>query len=170
MSYTIDHLPEWQCWKKRVLDPTVIIIHFISAVNTHPDNPYEVKYIREILEDYGFSAHLLIDREGNETEMVPLAFQAWHAGKSQFRTMTNLNKHAIGIEVVGRFDDDFEEEQYQTLAERLVSLMERYNIDTNHIKGHEQISGPKVRDDYKVDPGIYFNWIKLGKYMERIYE
>lgn len=48
------------------------------------------------------SAHLVIDRNGNVTQLVPFNRIAWHAGKSRLKikgkNYSGLNRHSIGIE------------------------------------------------------------------------
>lgn len=46
------------------------------------------------------SAHLLIDRDGGITQFAPFNIVTWHAGKSQWKGLTGLNKCSIGIELV----------------------------------------------------------------------
>ena len=46
------------------------------------------------------SAHLVIDRNGNITQMAGFKTITWHAGKSQWAGIQGLNSHSIGIELV----------------------------------------------------------------------
>jgi N-acetylmuramoyl-L-alanine amidase len=46
------------------------------------------------------SAHLLIGRDGSITQFAPFNVVTWHAGKSQWKGLTELNQFAIGIELV----------------------------------------------------------------------
>lgn len=46
------------------------------------------------------SAHLLVGRDGSIIQMVDFNRRAWHAGKSAWAGLTDLNSHAIGVEVV----------------------------------------------------------------------
>jgi N-acetylmuramoyl-L-alanine amidase len=46
------------------------------------------------------SVHLLIDREGGITQLVPFDFVAWHAGSSSWRDVKGLNDYSIGISFV----------------------------------------------------------------------
>lgn len=46
------------------------------------------------------SAHLVISREGKITQMVPFNRVANHAGPSEWKGVSGLNRHAIGIEMV----------------------------------------------------------------------
>jgi N-acetylmuramoyl-L-alanine amidase len=45
------------------------------------------------------SAHLVIGRDGNITQVVPFNRIAWHAGKSQWDARSGLNNFSIGIEL-----------------------------------------------------------------------
>lgn len=46
------------------------------------------------------SAHVVIDREGKITQLVPFDCVAWHAGASEWKGRRNLNTCTIGIEFV----------------------------------------------------------------------
>lgn len=46
------------------------------------------------------SAHLIVDRDGSVTQLVPFNIIAWHAGKSKWKNHVGLNKYSIGIEIV----------------------------------------------------------------------
>lgn len=45
------------------------------------------------------SAHVVIGRNGQVTQMVPFDTIAWHAGKSHWKGRTGLNHYSIGIEL-----------------------------------------------------------------------
>ena len=46
------------------------------------------------------SAHYLIDEDGTVTRLVPEDKRAWHAGRSYWRGVTDVNSASIGIELV----------------------------------------------------------------------
>jgi len=46
------------------------------------------------------SAHVVIDRDGSITQLVPFNKIAWHAGKSSYDGRVGFNKYSIGIEIV----------------------------------------------------------------------
>jgi len=46
------------------------------------------------------SAHLVVERDGSVTQMVPFNIKAWHAGKSILNGRSGCNAFAIGIEIV----------------------------------------------------------------------
>jgi N-acetylmuramoyl-L-alanine amidase len=74
--------------------PDTIVIHYTgggslqSAVNTFKDPQVQA------------SAHVLIDKDGTLTQMIPFDHTAWHAGKSAYLDRTGLNRFSIGIEIV----------------------------------------------------------------------
>ncbi|HEX7972953.1 MAG TPA: N-acetylmuramoyl-L-alanine amidase, partial [Anaerolineales bacterium] len=45
------------------------------------------------------SAHLVIDRNGAITQLVPFNIVAWHAGRSTWKGYSNLNFSSLGIEL-----------------------------------------------------------------------
>jgi N-acetylmuramoyl-L-alanine amidase len=51
--------------------------------------------------DSSASAHIVIAKDGTITQMVDFNRRAWHAGKSEWRGVSNVNGHSIGIELDG---------------------------------------------------------------------
>jgi N-acetylmuramoyl-L-alanine amidase len=45
------------------------------------------------------SAHVVIGRDGSITQLVPFNKVAWHAGRSEWRGLSNLNGYSLGIEL-----------------------------------------------------------------------
>lgn len=46
------------------------------------------------------STHLVIDRDGKVTQLVPFDIAAWHAGRSAWKGLSGLNNYSIGIDFV----------------------------------------------------------------------
>ncbi len=162
----IDILPS-TCWSQRDIDHDGLIYHYISAVNINPDDPYNYDAIRKILINGPFSYHDYIDRDGVLYRFVNHKYRAWHAGKSTCKAWKNLNDNFIGVTLAGGNFEPFTDAQYETLAWLTHEYMIIYpNITTDNIRGHGEVSGPDVRKDYKPDPGIYFDWLKLGKNLQ----
>ncbi|MBL4870267.1 MAG: N-acetylmuramoyl-L-alanine amidase [Robiginitomaculum sp.] len=76
------------------ITPKVIVLHYTasfdagSAINTLC-NPSSRA-----------SAHVVIDKDGETTQLVPFNFKAWHAGPSEYEGLKGINSHSIGIEIV----------------------------------------------------------------------
>jgi len=45
------------------------------------------------------SAHLVIGRQGEVAQLVPLSRKSWHAGKSEWNGISGLNSYSIGVEL-----------------------------------------------------------------------
>jgi phosphoribosylglycinamide formyltransferase-1 len=117
------------------------------------------------------SAHLVIDRDGSVTELVPCLsgppLRAWHAGKSRFsfgeRNFESLNDCSVGIELVNYNGNvfPFTDAQYGSLNRVLDQLRSRFPVlcETGRIIGHEEIAGWRG----KADPGVCFDWSRIGE-------
>ena len=102
------------------------------------------------------SSHVLIKRSGEIVQFVPFHERAWHAGQSNYQGRDRCNDFSIGIELEGTDSDDFEEIQYQQLAQLISVLQAGYPAVSDHITGHSDISPGR-----KKDPGTGFDWDKL---------
>ncbi len=51
---------------------------------------------------YKVSCHYFINRSGKIYQMVKDKYAAWHAGKSKWKKINNLNNNSIGIELVNK--------------------------------------------------------------------
>ena len=161
----------------------MIMLHFSSDVSAHPTDPY---HLDRVIGTYGntASAHYLIDREGNIYRLVKEERAAWHAGKGSLpwtphRTNT-LNSTSIGIEMMGistwedmrifipkatydkvaKKDIGYTDAQYQSLNLLLADIRHRHSkilFDRHHIISHSDYA-PKRR----TDPGVLFDWTRIG--------
>ena len=103
------------------------------------------------------SCHYFIKRNGEIILMVPELFQAWHAGKSNWKKNISLNKNSIGIEISNKGHDfgyeNFTKLQISSLTKLSKYLIKKYNIKYSNILGHSDIAF-----DRKKDPGEKFPW------------
>lgn len=100
------------------------------------------------------SAHFLITRAGDLVQFVSSLQRAWHAGRSVFHGVPEVNDFSIGIELEGSDDDAFTDAQYNTLAPLTVSLMTAYpEISRSRLVGHCDVAPER-----KTDPGPGFDW------------
>jgi AmpD protein len=116
-------------------------------------DPEAHPYFREIA-GLRVSAHLLIRRDGELIQYVPLAQRAWHAGQSEFEGRGACNDFSIGIELEGTDDTPYSDAQYETLAQITRRIMQAYPaITPERITGHCDIAPGR-----KSDPGPSFDW------------
>ena len=108
------------------------------------------------------SCHYFIKRNGNIILMVPEIYEAWHAGRSNWKKDNLLNKNSIGIEISNKGHQfgyqRFTSSQIKSLIRLSKILIKKYNIKKNNILGHSDIS-----IDRKKDPGEKFPWEYLSK-------
>ena len=109
------------------------------------------------------SSHYFIKKNGAIINLVPDLYQAWHAGKSCWKSLKSLNKYSIGIEIQNsghnfRYEK-FSLKQINSLKKLLKVLIRTYKIDFKNILGHSDIAPTR-----KKDPGEKFPWKNLSKY------
>ena len=152
----------------------VVVIHYMSAVERYPDDPYRLEYIIAIFCEYRVSTHYLIDRTGNIFQLVPEQYKAWHCGGSLMPppdSRQNVNEFSIGIELLATPESGFTEEQYAAAASLCCDIERRGRRRMTYI-GHEDVSGKTavtagLRKDVKVDPGPLFDWKKFHQLVDR---
>jgi len=116
-------------------------------------DPREHPYYDEI-NDLKVSAHVLIRRDGELVQFVPLHERAWHAGRSYCDGRARVNDFSIGIELEGDDALAFEDAQYQALVGLTRAIRETYPaITPARIYGHGDIAPGR-----KTDPGPRFDW------------
>ena len=107
------------------------------------------------------SAHYMIDEAGAVTSLVPEEKRAWHAGRSYWRGVTDVNSASIGIELVNPGHEwgyrPFPEAQMEALLPLLADIVKRNHIPRGNVVGHSDIAPAR-----KQDPGEFFDWARLG--------
>jgi N-acetylmuramoyl-L-alanine amidase len=108
------------------------------------------------------SSHYLIAEDGQILALVDESRRAWHAGKSHWRGIDDVNSASIGIELVNPGHEfgyrPFSEAQYQALLPLMSEITERYGITRGNIVGHSDIAPAR-----KEDPGELFDWERLAR-------
>lgn len=125
-------------------DIRFIILHFDAASNSTS----AVNWLTQ--KASGVSSDLHITRDGKVTQMAEFNKITWHAGRSEWKGLTNLNKYAIGIEQENRgmvkgVYQDWTEVQIQKCIEVCKALVVAYPSITE-ILGHEEVA-PGRKDD-----------------------
>lgn len=99
------------------------------------------------------SAHYVIGKDGKIIQMVKDKDRAWHAGKSEWRGVPNVNDYGLGIELVNLNDgqDPYPEDQYRSLVKLCQALAYKYNISAEDIVGHHHVSPGRKTDPRGLD-------------------
>jgi AmpD protein len=144
---------------------TLLVVHSISLppgqyggdqierLFTNRLDPAEHPYFAEIAA-LRVSAHLLLRRNGDAVQFVPLHMRAWHAGESIWRGQARCNDFSVGVELEGGEDDGYTDAQYERLIELTRAL--RAALPLRDIAGHDDIAPGR-----KTDPGDHFDWLRF---------
>lgn len=163
MNIIKSHLPD-DCYGNVDIDIDGCVIHYISAVNVLPNDPFNFDAIMDIFKQYKVSAHYYIDREGDIFELVPIPTKAYHAGKSIWDGREWCNDFMLGIELAGGKDFGYEPRQIHMLIELLKALIKEHGFSPYNIAGHDavreawNITHPFNKGSVKHDPGDHFPW------------
>ena len=91
--------------------------------------------------------------------MVPENLAAYHAGKSAWGKLTNLNQNSIGIEIIN-YDGNvypYSDAQADIIFALCEEVIRRHDIKPWNVLAHSDIAVGR-----KVDPGSKFPWAKLA--------
>lgn len=163
------YVPSPNCDERPVdTEISLIVIHGISMPPGEFGGPYIEQLFTNQLDPAGHpffadveglkvSAHILIRRNGEVVQFVPLHRRAWHAGESCFQDRKRCNDFSVGIELEGTDAMPYTDVQYSQLADLIECLMRNYPaVSRERITGHSDIAPQR-----KTDPGPAFEWAKL---------
>ncbi len=141
---------------ERMLDVSMIVLHYTgmldgaSAIARLADPTAKV------------SAHFVVAEDGQIVRMVDVDMRAWHAGKSYWRGITDVNSASIGIEIVNPGHEwgyrPFPDAQIKSVVGLVRKYAKRYKITRGNIVGHSDVA-PARKDD----PGELFPWETLAR-------
>ena len=113
-------------------------------------------------EESGVSCHYLVDVDGSITQMVCESKRAWHAGKSVWQGVKDINSCSVGIEVqnTGPLENfpDFPDIQIAAVIALARDIVARNRIAGERVLGHSDVAPGR-----KIDPGERFPWKLLAE-------
>jgi len=156
LKITQNYSPNFSTPRRLKKNIKYIIIHYtgmkneLSALNRLTDHKSKV------------SAHYFIKKDGKILNLVPDLYEAWHAGKSNWKNIQSLNRYSIGIEIQNsgheNFYEKFSNKQINSVKKLLIFLTTKYKVNRKNILGHSDIAPNR-----KKDPGEKFPWKELAK-------
>ena len=156
LKTTLNYSPNFNPKKRTSKNIKFIIFHYTGmkreseAINRLTNIQSEV------------SSHYLIKNNGNILTLVPDLYEAWHAGRSSWKSYKSLNQNSIGIEITNPGHEfgykKFSKKQIFSLLRLSNFLIKKYKIDHKNILGHSDIAPER-----KKDPGEKFPWEYLSK-------
>jgi len=131
--------------------PNLVIIHHTS------DDTVDEALRTLTSPERKVSSHYLISRNGEILQLVEERARAWHAGKSWWGGVTDINSISLGIELDNNGGEPFADAQIDALLGLLESIRQRYPIPGANFIGHADVA-PTRKDD----PSALFPWEQLA--------
>ncbi len=156
LKITQNYSPNFNTPKRQKKNIKYIIIHYTGMKNE--------KSALNRLTDYKskVSAHYFIKKNGKILNLVPDLYEAWHAGKSNWKNIQSLNRYSIGIEIQNSGHENLYEKysnkQMNSVKKLLRFLTKKYRVNCKNVLGHSDIAPNR-----KKDPGEKFPWKELAK-------
>ena len=141
---------------ERKLPVSMIVLHYTGM----PD--CEGAMARLCSPEAKVSAHYCVDEDGTIFRLVDESKRAWHAGKSRWRGVTDVNSASVGIEIVNPGHEfgyrNFTDAQMDSLIPLIAEIKDRHGIGRGDVVGHSDVAPAR-----KEDPGELFPWEMLAK-------
>jgi N-acetylmuramoyl-L-alanine amidase len=115
------------------------------------------------------SAHYLVAEDGQVIRMVDEDQRAWHAGRSYWRGITDVNSASVGasrssIPAMNSDTGPFPKAQVEAVIElTLAQIVHRHRITRGNVVGHSDVAPAR-----KQDPGELFPWAQLAQAPARL--
>ena len=140
---------------ERRLPVSMIVLHYTGM----PDETGALQRLTS--PEAKVSSHYLVAEDGQVVRLVPEEKRAWHAGKSYWRGVNDVNSASVGIEIVNPGHEfgyrPFPDEQIGALIPLVADIKDRHGIGRGNVVGHSDIA-PARKDD----PGELFPWDALA--------
>ena len=141
---------------ERTLPVSMLVLHYTGMESA------EAAIARLCDPEAKVSAHYVVTEDGTVLRLVEEGKRAWHAGKSHWRGITDVNSASIGIEIVNPGHEfgyrPFPDEQIEAVIRLVADIKERHGLTRGNIVGHSDVAPARKRD-----PGELFPWGKLAR-------
>jgi len=155
MSELIDFETPSPNWNARQLPVSMIVLHYTGMQSAAAALARLCDPVAQV------SAHFLIEENGQVHRLVREDRRAWHAGKSFWRGISDVNSASLGIELVNPGHEHgyrpFGDAQMEALLPLLGELVQRFDIPRANVVGHSDVAPAR-----KQDPGELFDWDLLA--------
>lgn len=142
---------------ERALPVTMLVLHYTGMQDA------ESALARLTDPEAKVSAHYCVCEDGQIVRLVEEERRAWHAGRSYWRGITDVNSASVGIEIVNPGHEfgyrPFPEAQMDSLIPLIADIKRRHRIARANVVGHSDVAPAR-----KIDPGELFPWERLAEY------
>jgi N-acetylmuramoyl-L-alanine amidase len=140
----------------RLLPISMIVLHYTGM----QDGASALARLRD--PEAKVSAHYLVEEDGTVLRLVDEDKRAWHAGRSHWRGITDVNSASVGIEIVNPGHEfgyrAFPEAQVDAVVRLVAAIKARHGITRGNVVGHSDVAPARKRD-----PGELFPWHRLAR-------
>ncbi len=151
----IRQLPSPNC-NDRKLPVSMLVLHYTGMRSA------EEAITRLLDEKAQVSAHYVVCEDGKIIQLVAEEDRAWHAGRSRWRGIADVNSASIGIEIVNPGHEfgyrPFASAQMDALLPLVADIVKRWDIPRANVVGHSDVAPAR-----KEDPGELFDWPRLER-------
>lgn len=134
--------------------PDMIVLHYTGM----PDAQAALDWLCN--GDSQVSAHYFVFEDGRIVQMVSEDKRAWHAGRSFWQGVTDINSCSIGIEIANPGHEhgyvDFAGPQIDAVIALCRDIVARHAIAAERLLAHSDVAPARKRD-----PGERFPWQRL---------
>ena len=141
---------------ERALPVSMVVLHYTGML----DGASAIARLADA--EAKVSAHYVVAEDGQVVRMVDEDKRAWHAGRSWWRGISDVNSASIGIEIVNPGHElgyrPFPEAQIDSVIQLLGGMVDRHRITRGNVVGHSDVAPAR-----KEDPGELFPWYRLAR-------
>ncbi|RJT25085.1 N-acetylmuramoyl-L-alanine amidase [Chakrabartia godavariana] len=141
---------------ERALPVSMVVLHYTGML----DGASAIARLADA--EAKVSAHYVVAEDGQVVRMVDEDKRAWHAGRSWWRGISDVNSASIGIEIVNPGHEfgyrPFPEAQIDSVIQLLGGIVDRHRITRGNVVGHSDVAPAR-----KEDPGELFPWYRLAR-------
>jgi N-acetylmuramoyl-L-alanine amidase len=141
---------------ERMLPVTMLVLHYTGMTDAAAAIARLTDPAAQV------SAHYVVEEDGTIHRLVAEDKRAWHAGRSHWRGITDINSASVGIEIVNPGHEfgyrPFPATQIDALIPLIHDIKDRHAITRGNVVGHSDIAPAR-----KQDPGELFPWGKLAR-------
>jgi N-acetylmuramoyl-L-alanine amidase len=136
--------------------PSLIVLHYTGMATGEAAEDWLCIAQSEV------SSHYLVHEDGRVVQMVAEENRAWHAGRSFWKGINDVNSASVGIEIVNGGHDfglpDFPAAQIDAVIALTAGIMGRHGVGVHDVIAHSDVAPGRKRD-----PGERFPWNGLAE-------
>jgi N-acetylmuramoyl-L-alanine amidase len=135
--------------------PEYVVLHYTGM----PSSEAAIALLRDPKAE--LSSHYVIEEAGRIVQLAPESRRAWHAGRSSWRGIADMNSASIGLEICNAGHDGglpaYPDTQIQSVVALCRDIALRHSIPSERFLAHSDIAPARKRD-----PGENFPWRELA--------